>query len=45
MYVYYLDLEKEKELGIGKKWQYSDLAEGECVLTSDYQEEFDLEVG
>ena len=35
-WIYFIDLEREKEIEVGTSWPYPDLKLGECVLSVDY---------
>ena len=42
----YIDMDREKEIGIGVDWPYNDLASDECLITADILEQKpDLAVG
>ena len=43
-YIYFVDLEREAEINIGTSWS-TDLAPNECILSSDYQQNYDVTVG
>ena len=35
-FVYFIDLEQEKDISLGPSWPYPDMTTDECVLTSDF---------
>ena len=37
-YQYFIDIDKEAEIGIGVDWPYLDLQDDECIVTNDIKE-------
>jgi len=40
--LFLMDTERENEIGLGPEYPYDALGEGECIVSSDYEEDYGL---
>ena len=43
--LYFVDLEREKEINIGVNWEWDDLGPDECIVSHDYKKKYHVHKG